>query len=146
MNDYNYYTCQELVDNHAAVKLLGWNPNKIGVFYNCLLLDGRCFGKNSRVIITESSFKNLMIYVYNTTTVVEQNPEYLSYEEVMEIFPQARLYRWSPTILGILYHSRLLTGKNSSKEGKCLVTKNSVINLIRYTNQRFIEIASKPLH
>lgn len=143
MSYCKYYTCQELVDKGGAVKLLRWNAAKIGVFYNCLLLDGKTFGKHSRVIVTVTSFNALVEYAYNVLGFVETEPEYLSYDEVLNEIPQAELYRWSPTIIGHLYHAGLLQGKKSLKEGKNLVTRQSVINLIRFTGKRFNDIANK---
>jgi len=146
MAKYTYYTCQELADNHNnPVKMFRWNANKIGLFYNCLLLDGKSFGKN-RIIISESSFKNLIAYAYDALSIIDTQPEYLSYDDVMELIPQAELYRWSPTVIGVFFHSALLCGKKSKEESRNLVTKQSVINLIQYTNKRFSDIANKPIH
>ncbi|MBI3136058.1 MAG: hypothetical protein HYZ14_15380 [Bacteroidetes bacterium] len=132
-----YYTCQQVIDLHTSVKAFGWNPAKIGVFYNCLLLDGKYFGKRSRVAVTESSFKNLVAYAYQSLEVIDMEPVYLSYDEIIEEFPQADRLRWSPTVIGILYHSSLLQGKKSNKESRYLITKQSALRLIEYTLQRF---------
>ncbi len=143
MSKYNYYTCHELIKRHPMVKLWGWNEAKVGVFYSCLLLDGKKFGKRSRTLITESSFECLKAFVINSTQCCDDNPEFMSYDEIMELVPQAELYRWNTSFIGIFYHSALISGKKCKKENRCLVSKASVARLIHYTNQRFYEISQK---
>lgn len=138
-----YYTCRELMQLYKAVKLWGWNSSKIGVFYNCLLLDGRKFGKHSQTIVTESSFIKLMDFVKNSIEIEEENPEYMTYQEIMDGIPQAEFYRWSPTTIGIFNKSGLLQGKRCKKEARSLVSKQSVIRLVKFTSNRFHEIAHK---
>lgn len=144
MSYCKYFTCQELIDGQGPVKLFHWNANKIGVFYKCLLLDGKTYSQNSKVMVTKESFDALVAYAYDVLGFVDQNPEYLSYDEVLDRFPQADFYRWSPTVIGILYHAGLLSGKKSGKEGRNLVTRQSVLNLLTYTDQRFRNIWNKP--
>ena len=134
---YTYLTCQEFIDKYPSVKLWGWNNNKIGVFYNCLLIDGRKFGNNSRTIITESSILKLMLFVENQVKIIDPNPDYMTYQEIMDVRSRTILYRWSPTIIGILCNSGLLQGKRSSKEAQNLVSVQSVVRLIEFSNQRF---------
>ena len=138
---YTYYTCRELINRYHFVRLWRWNESKIGVFYQCLLLDGRKFGKNSKTIITEDSFEKLIDYVKSSSEISDPYPDYYSYQEVIDEFPQTTLYRWSPTTIGFFYHSGLLQGKKSVKEGKNLVSIQSVFRLIEFTNQRFHNIA-----
>lgn len=146
MGGYNYFTCQELVDLHSkTVNLLRWNASKIGTFYNCFLLDGKTFGKNRRIIITEQSFTDLLTFAYNSLSIKEERPEYMSYEDVIEKIPQAEFYRWTPTVIGVFFHSGLLDGKRSHEESRNLVTKKSVVDLINYTNNRFINMVNKPI-
>ena len=75
--------------------------------------------------------------------VKQNNMTYLSYQEVLETFPQAAYYRWSPTIVGILYHTQLLKGKKSRKESCNLIAKQSAERLIQFIGQRFDNIAKK---
>lgn len=146
MNYNHYYTCGELIKKYPLTTLWGWNDRKIGVFFNCLLLDGKKFGKNKRTMVKESSFVSLIQFVESSVAAPRHStPEYLSYEEIMERIPQAQDYRWSNSNLGIFYHSKLLMGKMSKKESCVLIEKQSVLRLIKYTNQRFIAIANKPI-
>ena len=138
---FTYFTCQEILEVYSHVKLWGWNANKIGTFYNCLLLDGRKFGKG-RTIITESSFVALADFVYQGLIIKDDQPIFLSYDEIIEEIPQAELYRWTPTIIGILYHTNLLKGKQCKKEGRNLITEQSAKRLIQFTSNRFNNMAN----
>lgn len=139
--DYNYLTCRELIQKYPSVQLWGWNAVKIGVFYNCLLLDGRKFGKNSQTIIIEASFLKLIEFVEQGALIIESEPEYANYQNVLDSFVQSVMYRWSPSAIGLFRHSGLLKGKRSHKEGANMVTLQSVERLIEFTNQRFYNIA-----
>lgn len=136
----NYYTCDELLHKYPLTKLWGWTAVKIGVFYNCLLLDGKRFGKKGRIMVSESSFENLMEYVHYSATIAITSEDCLSYDEILDLIPQAVYYRWTPTSIGIFFHSRLLYGKQSSKESRNLILKQSAVRLIEFTNQRFENI------
>lgn len=145
MNNLKYYTCQELLDLYPHLKLWGWTPNKIGTFYRCLLVDGKKFGKNKRTLITESSFNRLIEFVYLSVDDLQDRPEFMGYDEVMECTPQASFYRWTPTVIGVFCNSALLWGKRSQKESKHLVSRQSVQRLIKFTNQRFIDVSNLPI-
>ena len=136
-SSHTYLTCQEFIDKYPSVKLWGWNKNKIGMFYNCLLIDGRKFGNNSRTIITEASILKLMEFAENQAKIIDTDPDYVTYQEIMETRSRTILYRWSPTIIGILCKSGLLQGKRCNKEAQNLVSTQSVTRLIEYLNQRF---------
>ncbi len=137
-----YYTCQEIIEAYKEVKLWGWNVNKIGAFYNCLLLDGKRIQGNKKTLITESSFLRLMEFVYSSLDISPSKEEYIGYEEVLESVPQAIFYRWSPTLIGMFYNSNLLQGKKCCIENRNLVTLQSVQRLIQYTSERFRNIAN----
>lgn len=146
MANYNYLTCQELVNRYRKdVDLLRWNVSKIGTFHNCYLLQGTKFGKNKRVIIMEESFTKLISYAYSTMALIDEKPEYLSYDEVIERVPQAEYYHWTPTVIGVFFHSALLVGKKSHVESRNLVTLRSAENLAKFTHQRFMDIGNKPI-
>jgi hypothetical protein len=138
---YTYLTCRELMSKYPSVKLWGWNVVKIGVYYNCLLLDGRKFGKNSQTIIIEKSFSELMTFVEQQVEIIDTNPTFMAYHEVLEEIPQTVLYRWNPNVIGFFRNSGLLQGKKSHQEGINMVTFESVLRLIEFTNQRFRDIA-----
>ncbi len=137
---YTYLTCEEFIIKYPKVRLWGWNSKKVGAFYNCLLIDGKKFGKHSKTLIIESSILKLMQYVEDQGEVIDKNPDFVTYGEVMDEFSQTILYRWSPTIIGIFCHSALLIGKRSGKEAQNMVSIQSVLRLIEFTNQRFKNI------
>ena len=144
MNSNSYFTCQELIDRHPHVKLWGWTSNKVGIFYRCLLVDGRKFGRSSRTLVTESSLINLMKFAYNELSEAENGADFFAYDEIMDLIPQTEYYRWSPSIIGTFCKSALLVGKRSHKESRNLVSKQSVSRLINFTNQRLIDITNMP--
>ncbi len=123
---------------------MGWTPNKIGTFYRCLLVDGKKFGKNKRTLITESSFNKLIEFVYLSVDDIQNKPEFIGYKEVIEYITQANFYRWTPTVIGIFCNSALLWGKKSQKESKHLVSRQSVIRLIEFTNDHFTDVSNLP--
>ncbi|MEZ4921863.1 MAG: hypothetical protein R2780_01715 [Crocinitomicaceae bacterium] len=142
-----YYTCDELMGRHPDAILWGWDSKKIGVFYRCLLIHGRRFGKNKRLAVDENSFVTLMEFVYNNRLadfMVKDDPNdlFMGYEEVMAHFPQAELYRWNPTVMGILCSSQLLYGKKCFGEAGNLVSVRSAGRLIDFTADRFQKIAA----
>lgn len=140
MNQSYYLTCQQLLEKYPDARIWGWDARKIGTFYSCLLLEGRRFGSNSRPMISEISFSNLMNFVRNTYENYELNEPLYSYEEIMELFPQAAKYRWTPTKIGQMRSAKLLMGLKSSKENRYLIARSSADQLIRYTNQIFLDI------
>jgi hypothetical protein len=112
------------------------------VFYNCLLLDGKKFGKNSQTLVIESSFLKLIDFVEKEGLIIENDAEYLSYQCVLDNISQALMYRWTTNSIGLFRHSGLLKGKRLHKAGINVVSMQSVKRLIGFTNQRFIDIAS----
>ena len=148
MENNIYYTCQELINRNVSTQFLNWNISKVGIFYSCSLIEGRPFGKNKRVIISEDSFKLLIAFAHKVKDSVESEPEYLTYEDVLFLYPQTTAFHWTPTVIGTLCHSTLLCGKRSRKEDCNLVSIPSVENLIAFTAQRlrkFINMPIKPI-
>ena len=103
------------------------------------------FGKNKRTLITESSFNKLIEFVHLSVDDIQDKPEFIGFEEVLEDIPQTNFYRWTPTIIGVLCSSSLLWGKKCKKESKHLVSRQSVQRLIKFTNQRFIDVSNLPI-
>ncbi len=94
-------------------------------------------------MVTEMSFKNLIEYVNEINSIEDCCESYMSYDEVLEAIPQAVYYRWTPTVIGIFFHSRLLYGKRSNTEVRNLIKESSAVHLIDYTGNRFEEIRLK---
>lgn len=130
---------------YPRVKLWGWNPNKLGTFHSCLLLQGRRINNNGRLIITLSSFQQLMAFVERSNKFPEKDYYYVSYEEILESIPQAECYCWTPTRIGILRSAQLISGKKSRSEKRNMVAKQSAIELINFTKERFEQIGRKPI-
>ncbi|MBD3637189.1 MAG: hypothetical protein HUJ25_07560 [Crocinitomicaceae bacterium] len=76
----------------------------------------------------------------------DPNEVFMSYEEVLNYFPEAEFYNWTPTIMGLLCSAQLLLGKYCSKEARKLVSVSSVNRLINYTNDRFKRISNLRNH
>ncbi len=60
--------------------------------------------------------------------------DYLSPEELMNLYPQVKLLGWSSSKIGTFFSSGLLLGYRCGKEYKALILESSFIELIEYTN------------
>lgn len=141
-----YYTLSEIIARHHMARVLDWNDVKVGHFYYGKLLVGKGFGKNCRLLIYDESFIQLLEFANQTVDLFDPNPEYLDYDQVCEIYPQTeRHFNWTPSKIGIFYHSRLLQGKKSHVEARNVVTSKSVRRLIEYVNNQYRQIGSIPL-
>ncbi len=60
--------------------------------------------------------------------------DYLSPEELMNLYPQVKLLGWSSSKIGVFFSSGLLLGYRSGKEYKALILESSFLELIEYTN------------
>lgn len=67
MNARDFLTPEELMQRYPQVITLGWCSSKIGMFYNSGLLIGHRSGRESKALILESSFIELMEYVNQVT-------------------------------------------------------------------------------
>ncbi|MBI1836451.1 MAG: hypothetical protein HYR91_04210 [Flavobacteriia bacterium] len=59
---------------------------------------------------------------------------YLTPEELMNLYPQVKLLGWSSSKIGTFFSSGLLLGYRCGKEYKALILESSFIELMEYTN------------
>lgn len=62
-NDFK--TCAELIEKYPNVDLLGWSARNLGIYQSGTLLIGKRSGRESKTLIYEPSFLELMDFANN---------------------------------------------------------------------------------
>lgn len=62
-NDFK--TCAELIEKYPNVDLLGWSARNLGIYQSGTLLIGKRSGRESKTLIYEPSFLELMEFANN---------------------------------------------------------------------------------
>jgi len=124
-------------------KKLDWGDRELGIFLSSKLLIGH-FNRNLRkAFISEESVIALAKY---SNRIMEsqkvdlslKNPdrsEYLVAQEIIKRYPELEdKFNWGCRQLGILLRFKLLEGYYNKTLRKSFIREDSVIELVRYTN------------
>jgi hypothetical protein len=60
-----YKTCAELIEKYPDVDILGWDARNLGIYHAGTLLIGKRSGRESKTLIYEPSFLELMEFANN---------------------------------------------------------------------------------
>jgi hypothetical protein len=144
MNLLKLYTPEELLILHPNVKEIGWNPSKIGAFFNAHLLQGTRNRRMNKSYIDELSF--IELYIYSQDKVRAKMKELndsksaraydlFTPDELIHKYPTAHIFSWDATKIGIFFSGNLLMGFRSTKEhNKALIIEDSFLNLFNYAS------------